>query len=53
VLDVFKRGQPMQSLLVPLGQSTIGRVEPLFGSALTGMICMWKRALSSDFGTKD
>jgi hypothetical protein len=43
----------VQSLLVPLGQSTIGRAEPLFDSALTGMIFMWKLALSIDFGTKD
>jgi len=50
-LDVFKRDQPAQSLLVPLGESTIGPAELLFGGALTGMICRWKLTLSIDLGT--
>jgi len=36
MLDVFKRHQPAQNLLVSQGESTMGPLERLFGGELTG-----------------
>ena len=42
-----------QSLLVPLGEGTIGPAELPFGGALTGVICRWKLTLAADLRTTD